>query len=117
VITLVALWKLPVLIVLGAVAALFIWTTLPYRLIMLVFKRIKKASLVGMVHPFKQIVMWYPKNTMPSERIKKHEQQHIVQVRIYGAWCFVLRYLCFNIWYGYDNNPLEVEARKVVDEG
>lgn len=41
----------------------------------------------------------------------KHEQAHIDQIKRMGAVKFTLVYLWYQIKYGYDNNPLEIEAR------
>lgn len=43
--------------------------------------------------------------------LKEHEYHHIEQAR--NIWFFHLKYALATIWYGYDNNPYEAEARMV----
>jgi len=48
-------------------------------------------------------------------RLLAHEECHIAQYVKYGFLGFLFRYLWYSIKYGYNNNPLEVEARKAED--
>jgi len=44
-------------------------------------------------------------------RWRRHEEKHKEQWRTEGRIRFAAKYLWFSIRYGYENNPLEVEAR------
>jgi hypothetical protein len=46
-----------------------------------------------------------------EERLVRHEQRHWLQYQMLGARRFYLRYIWYTIRYGYQNNPMEVEAR------
>ena len=46
----------------------------------------------------------------------RHELHHIKQVQRDGWIRFYSTYLYYNIKYGYDNNPYEIEARKAEKE-
>jgi hypothetical protein len=46
-----------------------------------------------------------------DERVLRHERVHVEQWRRYGRVRFLARYLWFQWRYGYDGNPLEIEAR------
>ena len=46
-------------------------------------------------------------------RLLAHEEAHVRQYKKYGFIGFITRYLWYSIKYGYKNNPLEIEARKV----
>lgn len=45
--------------------------------------------------------------------LQVHELAHINQIRRDGAMLFTLKYLWWQLRYGYYNNPYEVEARKI----
>ena len=47
-----------------------------------------------------------------SETHYKHEHCHIKQVRREGRLKFIIKYLYYNIKYGYKNNPYEIEANR-----
>lgn len=46
-----------------------------------------------------------------SDRLFRHEMQHIYQVKEEGWLKFYVKYLWYSIRYGYKKNPYEVEAR------
>ncbi len=47
-----------------------------------------------------------------SEELRRHEEKHIEQWKR-GWWIgFLIKYLYYNLRYGYRNNPYEIEARK-----
>lgn len=43
----------------------------------------------------------------------RHELEHVYQVKRNGWFGFYIKYLYFNIRYGYEKNPYEVAACKV----
>ena len=49
-----------------------------------------------------------------SESMYKHELCHIEQIKRDGRLKFICKYLYYNIKYGYDKNPYEIEARQVA---
>lgn len=46
-----------------------------------------------------------------SPRLLRHEQKHVEQYARYGTIGFLVRYAWYSLRYGYQRNPLEVEAR------
>lgn len=50
----------------------------------------------------------------PSHTLRKHEQVHIEQIRKLGVIRFYLLYLYYNMRYGYDKNPFEIEANAIT---
>jgi len=48
-------------------------------------------------------------------RLLAHEGCHTAQYLRCGFFGFLFRYLWYSIKYGYNDNPLEVEARKAED--
>jgi hypothetical protein len=48
-----------------------------------------------------------------TDRLFRHEMEHIYQVQREGWFKFYVKYLYRNIKYGYKQNPYEVEARAV----
>ena len=104
-------WPLVIGCVLVVLAAAFVSFEWPYKIIMAVFRRGTKSYYVGMVHPFKLKVLWHPANVTPNERMQKHENWHLVQIKENGTMKFLLLYLAYLIWYGYEASPFEVDAR------
>lgn len=47
-----------------------------------------------------------------NQQIKRHELVHWEQYKRYGLFMFYAMYLWYSIWYGYWDNPMEVEARE-----
>jgi hypothetical protein len=45
-------------------------------------------------------------------QLAAHEQVHWEQYQKMGFWRYYLTYLWYQIRYGYDKNPMEVEAKK-----
>ena len=46
-----------------------------------------------------------------DERLLRHEGVHWEQYRRMGAFKFYIKYIWYTLRYGYQNNPMEVEAR------
>lgn len=46
-----------------------------------------------------------------EERLAKHEAMHWQQYQRYGVIGFYARYFYYMLRYGYQNNPMEIEAR------
>lgn len=55
------------------------------------------------------------KERMDNERLIRHEQCHWDQYLRMGVIKFYAVYLYKHFKYGYENNPLEVEARQAED--
>lgn len=47
-----------------------------------------------------------------SQRLLRHEQAHWAQYQRLGWWRFVWAYLTGLIRHGYQNHPMEIEARR-----
>ena len=60
-------------------------------------------------------VVLYPwvlfKHKEVPQSLFRHELEHVYQVERDGWLKFYLRYLYWNVKYGYEENPYEVEAR------
>lgn len=70
---------------------------------------------VAMVDPFRLEVLSIGDEWIPLS-LYQHELTHITQVKKDGRIKFCLKYLYYNLRYGYLNNPYEVEARKSAGE-
>lgn len=46
-----------------------------------------------------------------SSRLVRHELKHVEQYKRLGMFRFIALYAWYSMKYGYQNNPLEVEAR------
>lgn len=75
-----------------------------------------KNIRVSMIDPLFLQILTIGKPYELSERHYNHEACHIEQVKKEGRFKFVVKYLFYNIKYGYWNNPYEVEARSKADE-
>ena len=82
----------------------------PYNLILWIFKKVSKAERVAMIDPIFKNVMTLAAYEVDEETYA-HEQRHLEQVERDGRFKFIFKYLWYNIRYGYENNPYEVEAR------
>ena len=79
----------------------------------------------------KGIILWYMKhcgfygwtsywNTIyyrtekhrATKTLRKHELKHIEQINRMGRIVFTFKYIYYDWKYGYDENPLEIEARE-----
>lgn len=50
--------------------------------------------------------------SMQDAALIRHERVHERQYAYYGTTGFLLRYFWYQALYGYENNPLEIEARQ-----
>ena len=89
----------------------------PYNLILMFFRKVKKAERAAMIDPFFLNILAYPKPYEITEATYAHEQAHIEQVKRDGRLKFIFKYLWYSIRYGYDKNPYEVEARGAETAG
>ena len=48
---------------------------------------------------------------LTDERLVRHEQVHWEQYKRMGALKFYVVYIGYSLRYGYQNNPMEIEAR------
>lgn len=71
-----------------------------------------KNIRVAMIDPLFLQILTIGKPYELSESHYNHEACHIEQVKRDGRLKFIVKYLFYNIKYGYKNNPYEVEARK-----
>lgn len=85
----------------------------PFNLILWIFKKTMCSadSKVAMIDPIFLNILTIGDNKLIPATLYKHEQAHIEQVKKYGRIKFIFKYLYYNIKYGYENNPFEVEAR------
>lgn len=85
----------------------------PFNLILWVFKKTmcSPTSKVAMIDPIFLNILTIG-GPYISETHYKHEYCHIKQVRREGRLKFIIKYLYYNIKYGYNNNPYEVEANR-----
>jgi hypothetical protein len=66
-----------------------------------------KTRFVGVALPW--AVYIHPEH-LNNERLLRHERAHVEQFRREG-WMFYVRYVWYNLRFGYRNNPYEIEAR------
>ena len=78
-----------------------------------VLLRKRQAITFGQHVFFKKYFSEYPVHI--RNKLLVHEQVHVNQYQRYGFVCFICLYLWQWIRYGYDNMPLENEARKAED--
>lgn len=75
--------------------------------------------------PWHRVFLWMRPDELPSDvdpTLIVHEAVHVRQVEQtqrkwgrYLGWCVhVVKYLRLHLKHGYDNNPLEVEAREIA---
>ena len=88
----------------------------PFNIILWVFKKTMCSpnSKVAMIDPFFLKILTIGEPYI-SETHYKHELCHIEQVKKEGRLKFIVKYLFYNIKYGYKNNPYEVEANREAD--
>jgi hypothetical protein len=73
-------------------------------------------SLIGkFVHLFNKYAITfghhvYTAHKFLTETELKHEYCHVLQYEKYGFFGFLMKYMWYQMKYGYDKNPLEVEA-------
>lgn len=51
-----------------------------------------------------------------TDRLFRHEMEHVYQVQRDGWWTFYAKYLYWLAKFGYTDNPYEVEARSKENE-
>lgn len=71
---------------------------------------------VAIVNPFSLVCHVLPEYLPLSHRLKTHEQTHFAQIKREGRLKFCIKYLYYNLRYGYRNNPYEIEAREASGE-
>lgn len=90
----------------------------PFNLILWVFFIINHKGPyheVAMINPFTLNILTIGDNLI-TEKMYKHEQCHIDQVKKLGRLKFILTYLFYCVKFGYRNNPYEVEAREFAEK-
>lgn len=53
----------------------------------------------------------YVRGARLTQAEQLHEAEHVMQFRKYGKLGFLVRYFVYTLRYGYQRNPLEVQAR------
>ena len=89
----------------------------PFNLILWIFfiSRHKAAyHEVAMIDPFFLNIVTIGDNLI-DEKMYKHEKCHIEQVKREGRLKFLFKYLYYNIRYGYERNPYELEANEQIN--
>jgi hypothetical protein len=61
--------------------------------------------------PWKTI--YIKQSSLTDAGLINHEMVHIAQIEKIGPVKFTLMYIWYNIRYGYENNPFEIEARLI----
>jgi len=56
-------------------------------------------------------------NGQPTAEIVRHEYEHVNQIRKNGIFKFYFKYLKYHFSKGYNNNPFEIEARRISKRG
>lgn len=85
----------------------------PFNIILWVFKKTMciPTSKVAMIDPVFLNILTIGEPYITDIHYK-HEYCHIKQVRREGRLKFIIKYLYYNIKYGYRNNPYETEANR-----
>ena len=52
------------------------------------------------------------KEAFDNKQLLKHEMVHVEQYRRMGNLRFIMQYIYYHFKFGYENNPLEIEARE-----
>jgi hypothetical protein len=76
-------------------------------------QRLKGGYNAKTIPPFG---IYIAKGNETNATLLKHELAHWEQYRKTGAIIFFLKYLTQKALYGYDNMPIEIEARKITGE-
>lgn len=111
--------SISIIVTLGIIIALFVYTTIPYRIIAYLAMKLCKANYVCITIPYQDRYITIKKKGFTDsvdERIDKHEQDHIKYFNERPTTIQCLVYIVYTIWYGYYNNPIEVRARKAEDK-
>ena len=92
-----------------------------FNLILYIFEkskckgRGKEECYAAMINPFTLNIVTRKKDLLIDKFLYIHETCHIIQVKRDGRIKFLIKYLFFNLKYGYYNNPYEVEARNYAE--
>jgi hypothetical protein len=65
------------------------------------------------IYPY---ILYSLKEGKVPESLHRHELEHIKQVEREGWLKFYLTYLWYQVKYGYEKNPYEIEARKAEEQ-
>lgn len=105
-------------ITLGVIIVLFVYTTIPYRIIAYLAMKLWKTDYVCITIPYQDRYITVRKKGFTgsvNERIDRHEKDHIKYFNERPTTIQCLVYIAYTIWYGYYNNPVEIRARKAED--
>jgi len=81
-----------------------------YNWILIKFDKNPKNDFGAMVTPWKTIhIMEHRKD---DAKLIEHEMVHIDQINRLGSLRWTIMYLWYQLRYGYDENPFEIEARE-----
>lgn len=70
---------------------------------------------VAMIDPFRLEVLSIGDEWIPFS-MYCHEMRHIEQVKENGRIKFCIKYIYYNVRYGYKNNPFEIEAHAAEED-
>lgn len=83
-------------------------------LILIIVHKIFKKEFIAITNPLNNRVhivsLTYFQEITEDNLLYRHEYVHVLQVRKYNRFIFLIKYLFYSIRYGYIKNPLEVEA-------
>lgn len=71
---------------------------------------LKIFGYVAIVNPFSLTCHVLPEYIPLGRKLKNHEETHFKQIKQDGVLKFCVKYLYYNIRYGYHKNPYEIEA-------
>lgn len=99
--------------------AIFMYAEFPYKIIASIYRYKTNSNYVCITLPYQDRFITVRKKGYidgVSDRIKKHEQDHIkfFNERFTTIQCLI--YLAYIILYGYYNNPIEIRARQAEGE-
>ena len=84
-------------------------------LILIIVNKIFKKSFNAITNPLSHKIHLISKEEYDNfeyNNLYGHELIHLRQIKFYGQIKFLFKYLIFSIKYGYDKNPLELQAYK-----
>lgn len=64
------------------------------------------------VNPIRKSLVIYPAGADLHAWLYHHEMKHLLQIDEYGRLSFLVKYAYYLARYGYEDNPLEIEAQK-----
>lgn len=70
---------------------------------------LRATGFAAITMPWSRAYYWpWP----PADGLVAHEQAHLDQIARLGPWRFTVQYLCLLARHGYEQHPMEIEARE-----